>query len=369
MKRNLKFTPLRFAARALCTALAAVFALCSFSCAAGGQELHFDAFGGSFAIVQTRGGTLSDGAVAAIRELLDGLENEFSATKNGSTVYRVNSAHAGEITPVSIRFSEIAEICEKAHAFTDGKFDPAVYPLSLLWRFSPSFPVKDFSPPSVASIAETLCITGMDKFVFGENVVKTADNAKIDFGGILKGYAADEIAKIMKKDGITGGFVNVGGSSLYLLAVNNLGIVHPRKDGDIISVNIKSGDLSVSTSGDYERVYTYDGKKYSHIIDPKTGAPSNGGVASATAIGRSGAELDAFTTALCATEHDFENPENGELFSLAKKIVKSSEFSDCTLFIVCEKDSEKQLITNAKRGEDFTLKDDEYKIIPLLRAD
>ena len=161
------------------------------------------------------------------------------------------------------------------HDFTDGKFDPSVYPLTLLWRFAPEYPVPNFSVPTEEEIAAAKSLVGYDKFFFGSAAVKTVSGAKLDFGGALKGYAADEIAKIMKADGVTSGFVNIGGSSLYIIGADDLSVRHPRRSGEnIITVKLKDADLSVSTSGDYEKTYVNGGKTYSHIISPVTGCPS-----------------------------------------------------------------------------------------------
>ena len=331
----------------------------------GGNELHFTAFNNTFVAVQSRNKPISDAAKTKIENLLKELNAEFSATVNTSTVYKINSAAAGERIVISEKFNFIADVCREMTDFTDAKFDVSVYPLTLLWQFAPSFPVPKFSVPTEENIANTLSVCGLDKFIFNDYAAKTTGDAKIDFGGALKGYAADEIAKILKEDGTTSGYVSVGGSSLNILAVDNLSVVHPRKNGNILSVKIREKDLAVSTSGDYEKTYTVGERTYSHIINPNTGYPISGGVASATIIGKNGLKLDAISTALCVCSHDFDEPENGELYKFIKKILSNEEFKDAQVFVVCidENGENKQILTNKKQGENFTLLDKDYAVI------
>ncbi len=375
MKFFMNFITARYTSRIrgkrFCLKLSALFlsALFFFSaCSAnGGEQRHFTAFKNTDVTVQSRNKTLSDEAVENIRALLADLNAEFSATENASTTYGINASTAGEETAISAEFKSVAEACRDMYNLTHGKFDPSVYPLTLLWQFSPNYPVPDFSVPAESEITATKAVVGFDKFSFTDTAVKTADGAKLDFGGALKGYAADKIAEIMKADGVQKGYVNVGGSSLNLISVDNLSVLHPRKDNEyIITVKIKSQDLSVSTSGDYEKTYVKDGKTYSHLIDPETGCPADSGVISATVIGKNGLKLDALTTALCVFSHDFTVPENGELYKFIKELLETEEFKNAQFFVACASGDKKQILTNKKQGEDFTLLDKEYAIISVI---
>lgn len=337
-----------------------------------GEQKHFTAFNGTAAVtVQSNNKALSDDADAKIRTLLEGLNEEFSANEDEraekeetSTVCKINSMAAGENTEISERFKSIAVSCGEMREFTDGKFDPSVYPLTLLWKFvAPKYPVPDFAVPTDEEITATKALVGYDKFSFSDVATKTTDGAKLDFGGALKGYAADKIAEILKADGVTEGYVNVGGSSLYIISTNTLSVMHPRDDGNIIEVKLKEKNLSVSTSGDYQKTYSLNGKTYSHIIDPDTGYPQQTGVASATVIGNDGLKLDALSTAMCLFKHDFDLPENGELYKFIQKILSAEDFKNASIFAVCVNGENKQILTNKKQGEDFTLLDRNYTVI------
>lgn len=345
----------------ICAVLVAFTLLCG-ACNTGEQR-QFTAFNGTAVTVQSRNKALSVAAAESINALLSGLNAEFSATLSGSTVFKINTAAKGEKTEISERFKSVAVSCGEMRDFTGGKFDPSVYPLTLLWQFAPNYPVPDFSVPTDEKIAEAKALVGYDKFSFFDGAVKTTDNAKLDFGGALKGYAADKIAEMMKADGVTEGYVSVGGSSIYIISTETLSVLHPRNDGNIIEIKLKANDLSVSTSGDYQKTYTLNGKTYSHIINPFTGYPQDTGVASATVIGSNGLKLDALSTALCLYEHDFSVPENGELYKFIKKILSAEDFKNAQIFAVCVNGDEKQILTNKKQGEDFTLFDKDYTVI------
>ena len=184
----------------------------------------------------------------------------------------------------------------------------------------------------------------------------------MDLGGIVKGYAAEQAGKILLSAGHSSGYVNVGGSSLHLLSVNTLGISRPRSNGTILTVNAKNlKGVSVSTSGDYEKFYSLDGVRYSHIINPFTGKPSTTNVCSVTIIGADGAYSDAITTASCLKEYDETNFENSQLIVFLRSII--SQNAGCSVYAVYDDGNTKQVITNKIKGEHFTLNDNNYTVI------
>ena len=119
-------------------------------------------------------------------------------------------------------------------------------------------------------------------------------------------------------------------------------------------------NLSVSTSGDYEKFHlSLDGQKYCHIIDPETGYPPNTGIASVTLLGVDGALSDALTTALCLKNYT-PNADNCTLTDFTKIILQ--EYPAAWIFIVYEKEGQKILLTNRSQNLEFTLNDNEYVI-------
>ena len=125
----------------------------------------------------------------------------------------------------------------------------------------------------------------------------------IDMGGVAKGYATDRAVKVLRENGIRNAIV-VSGGDIYCLGTRQpferwmVGIQHPREPDKILyKINIENE--AIDTSGDYEKYFIIYGKRYSHIIDPRTGYPIGDDVMSATIIAGNAETSDAYATALC----------------------------------------------------------------------
>ena len=122
----------------------------------------------------------------------------------------------------------------------------------------------------------------------------------INLGGVAKVYVCDKIAEEMKKDGVSSALINLGGN-VYALGKKptgeewRIGIADPKNPDNIIG-SIRGENLSVVTSGDYQRYFEKDGVRYHHIFDSKTGFPANSEIRSATIIGESSALCDVLST-------------------------------------------------------------------------
>lgn len=316
--------------------------------------------------ISVSGKVLSQKIKNDVKNLISSLEKEFSTSVSNSFTTRFNSTSNNQPISASDVALEILSTAKTAYLLSNGSFDPTVYPLVALWGFADYKYTATFNPPKqqdIASDKKAVCfdfvkINAQEKIVY-----KTMDGVKMDFGGVVKGYAVDEIAKILKNNGYSAGYVSVGSSSLNLLSVEKLSVRHPRKTAEIIyEINLKGKtDLSVSTSGDYEKFHlTTNGEKFCHIIDPKTGYPTQKGVASATILGVDGALSDALTTALCLKNYSTDDKEC-ELIKFIAVILENYPLS--SIYVVYQKDDNKVIITNKKQGEDFTLLDDEYEVV------
>lgn len=316
--------------------------------------------------IETHGSNLSKQTENQLKSLFSALENEFSTSKENSYTYRINNARANTPITINERYAQVFALSKEYHSFTNGLFNPAVYPLVKLWQFN-DYPVKDFVLPTENQItALTNGALDFDGFSLNANdlsITKTNEQLCLDFGGILKGYATDLASQILLDAGHTKGYINVGGSSLFILGVESLGIRHPRATADnslIISVNLDSAkNIPVSTSGDYEKYYTLDGINYNHILNSQTGYPTDTGVISATITGVSGAFGDAITTAMCLMSHQ-NSSANSNLILFMKKIIAQN--ANCGIYAVYLNGESKEIITNKKQGEDFTLLDESYLI-------
>jgi thiamine biosynthesis lipoprotein len=185
---------------------------------------------------------------------------------------------------------------------SDGLFDPAVGRLISLWGFH-SEEWGERPLPDADTIAKLVAAgpSMTDLHIDGATVYCDNPLVKLDFGGFAKGVAIDGAIDILKRLGIENAVINAGGD---LRAIGRhgerpwrIGIRHPR-NGGVLAALETHGDEAVFTSGDYERFFERDGRRYHHIIDPRTGYPSQG-TASLTVITAADAGLaDAAATAL-----------------------------------------------------------------------
>ena len=274
-----------------------------------------------------------------IQNMLSELENDVSVNIYGSDIYKFNQARYGESVAISDLTAEIVAQAMEMYEFTGGAYNPAVAYLVDLWGFSPRFlnhedktmpydrprnpdgsfglpdrryvdafkDLSDFSGVKLSKNGNGYTLTKKVKDIEIDGVVYSL---KIDLGGIAKGYGADRAAEILKKYGYDYGYVNIGLSSMKLLKRD----VSPKgaPDDFMWAINMSNPDnpsetymtgfgkdTGVSTSGTYENCYTVDGRKYSHIIDPFTGEPTQSDIVSVSIWGEDASYADAITTALC----------------------------------------------------------------------
>ena len=329
-----------------------------FACGNNFSTVHFTAFNTDISVAVK--GNLSEEQKETLENYLKNTEHEFSAEKDNSFVSTFNAAKENQPISANKDVLEVLKTAKEVNTLTANAFNPAVYPLVKLWRLSSDTfdaDAESYTPPEPDSVNALKEHTDFSDIVIDEKqntVSKTDEKIMIDLGGIVKGYAADHIYSLLKEWGFEFGYVNIGGSSLYILDAEYLTIRHPRDSAaqngilKINGANIKNKPLS--TSGDYERFYISDGVRYCHIISPLTGAPVQTGVASATVIGGSACFTDAVTTALCAMEKD-------ALTDFIKQ-----ELYNYEVYVVYIKDGVKEIITNRREGADFTLYDSTFAV-------
>ena len=353
--------------------LAAIICLSCFGCSNSARAIDAFYFNSDIHI-ETRNKPFDTSMEHEITGYLDYLDKAFSITQEDSIVSKYNNLKGGENVLLSDPLEiDVFKQVIAAQEFSDGKFNCAVYPLSELWGFKDGYPLPNFVPPTDDEINKILTsgATSIDTISYdallteqGE-LKKLNDSSKIDLGGILKGYAADGVGKMLNENGYNSGYVSIGTSSLYILSVESLKIRHPRNQAEtpsVISVNLKGKkNLNVSTSGDYEKTYTFNGKTYCHIIDPVTGKPAETGVMSATLIGADGGFSDAITTALCLCKHTNGDGQS-QLVTLMQKILSTIDIT-CQIFVLWSDGENNLLLTNKKQGEDFTLLDPNFTVV------
>lgn len=213
------------------------------------------------------------------------MENIFSRTKEGSELWKLNN---GELTSLSPNIQKVIEFSLSVSKMSEGAFDITVAPLSDLWN------VKERTvPPSETEITNALSNVGYESISLSP---LNTQKATIDLGGIAKGYAADKIVEILRQDGVKNAIVDLGGN-VALIGEYSIGITDPFNPENLYA-KIKLKDKSAVTSGAYQRYFDYEGKRYHHIIDPRTGKCADSGLACVTVISSSSMEADALSTAI-----------------------------------------------------------------------
>jgi FAD:protein FMN transferase len=206
--------------------------------------------------------------------------------------------------PVSADLLYVLQKSKEIAILTDGAFDVTTLPLFKLWGFYSS----DYTVPKKDDIVKTLDLVDYRNI----KITPSADSGKarvsfmvdgmaIDFGGIAKGYACDQARRALEENGIQNALINIGGT-IYAMGHGKsedawrIGIRDPRDHVHIKRV-IALSERAVSTSGDYEQYFMHEGKRYGHILDPRSGYPVEHTVA-VTVIAPSGLMADGLSTGL-----------------------------------------------------------------------
>jgi len=220
-----------------------------------------------------------DDASAVLREF-DRMHRDLHAWKPGALV-DLNAAIArGERGIRTTR--EIAALivgAQRLEALSDGAFDPAIGRLVALWSFhrdTPGGPLPDAS--EIARLVRARPRMS-DLRVEGDRVTSANPLVQLDFGGYAKGYALDRAATLLRDRGVSRALVDVGGNVMALGTADGrpwrVAVEAPRGGGILGTIELHDGE-AMGTSGDYRRYYEIGGRRYSHIIDPRTGEPVAG---------------------------------------------------------------------------------------------
>lgn len=249
--------------------------------------------------IQGRDKDSADADVEACLALVERLESYTSRFDPGSDVSLVN-ASAGK-QPVKVH-PETLEILQRSLEFSrlsDGAFDITVAPVAELWGFYD----RDYRIPTPEEIAAVLPLVDYSKVIVNEanrTVMLAEEGMEIDLGGVAKGYAVGAMCDTLKHRGVSHGLVNFGGA---VGAVGGrldgspwvIGIRNPRGEASDLVGELKIEDAYVSSSGDYERFFIRDEKRYCHLFVPRTGYPAKE-VISDTVVGPDPVTADILST-------------------------------------------------------------------------
>ena len=218
-------------------------------------------------------------AIAAVLARFDALHHQLHAWQP-SELSRLNVALAkGAHTPVTPELAAMLRDAQAVSAESNDLFDPAIGNLIALWGFHADSPQGRV--PDAAAIARWVNAAPRMRDLHIENNVVWSDNpaVQLDLGGYAKGYALDEAVRILASRGIRNALINIGGNVIALGQHGDrpwrVGIQHPRKPGTLATLDLHDGE-AIGTSGDYQRYFEAGGRRYCHLIDPRTGWPASG---------------------------------------------------------------------------------------------
>lgn len=233
-------------------------------------------------------------------ELAGEYEDLLSVTKEGSDLWKINHAGGNAVT-VSEETISLLERALYYAELTDGRIDPSIAPLSSLWDFS-SKNSGTHTVPADDEIQERLLHVDYHNIQIEGTSVRLLDpEASIDLGFIAKGYIADKIKEYLIEEGIESAIISLGGNVLTVGDKPDhspyiIGIQRPFGETGESMNSVSVSDLSVVSSGIYERYFESDGHFYHHILDTDTGYPVENELVGVTILSPSSLEGDALST-------------------------------------------------------------------------
>lgn len=238
-------------------------------------------------------------------ELCQKYENIFSRTSETSELYKLNHRQLPKEGDAYVVSDELASLLKDGYRYSElskGNFDFAIEPISSLWDFTSDTPVL----PSDESIQSNLQYINYEDVTIDGNLVTFAnEHMGIDLGAIAKGYIADRIKEFLLSKGVTSAMINLGGNVLCVGkkpsgAPFNIGIQKPFADRNETVGIMQLEDVSVVSSGIYERFFTIDGVSYHHILNPHTGYSYKNNLISVTIISKLSVDGDGLSTSCFA---------------------------------------------------------------------
>lgn len=288
------------------------------------------------------------GRIAEIEQLM-------SMQKGDSEISAVTAAAGVEAVHVSEETYHVIKRAIEYARLSDGSFDPTIGPVVDLWQIG----TDEARLPKSSDIEAALKYVDYTKVVLNDeemSVYLPEKGMSLDLGGIAKGYAADEVITLLDEAGISRAMIDLGGN-IYAYGEKeggldwNVGVRTPYDNQNSYFGYIPLKDMTVVTSGPYERYFEQDDRIYHHIFDARTGYPTEGDVVSVSITAESSIDADALSTLLFTIE-----PEEG----LA--LIESMDGIEC-LYLYSDY---KVLLSSGLKGR-FVLTDERYEIIDVVK--
>ncbi len=213
-------------------------------------------------------------AEAAIADVLR-IEAKYSRYRDDSVTTEINRAAGGSPVAIDAETAALLRYADQCYRLSGGLFDITSGVLRRVWDFKRTPPRL----PAADALAAATALIGWDTVEWDDRALRLPRaGMEIDFGGIGKEYAADRVAAVCVEHGIAHALVNLGGDVRAVGPQEHgapwrIGIRDPRRDGAAIAeVDVAGG--AVATSGDYERFFELAGRRYCHVLNPRTGMPA-----------------------------------------------------------------------------------------------
>jgi len=239
----------------------------------------------------------AENALKAAENRVLTIDDKFSVYKGNSEISYMNKMAGKAFVPVSADTLTLLEMAKKISGETGGAFSTTAGALTRLWKIRPGGGVM---PDEEEINRQKELVNDADILLDEERKMAKLRRRgqSADLGGIAKGYAADEVRRILIENGIQEAVINLGGTVISIGKARSVGIQRPDSLRGVSMGTLRIQNQAVVTSGDYERYFIKDGKRFHHIIDPRTGFPAETDLRSVTVIGDSAAYLDGVSTAL-----------------------------------------------------------------------
>ncbi|MFT4900717.1 MAG: thiamine biosynthesis lipoprotein [Flavobacteriales bacterium] len=228
---------------------------------------------------------------------VDRINKIISSWNASSEVSRINKGSGEKPVKISRELFSLLSYCKELSETTQGAFDITIKPALNIWYWKTGIVPSDSLINSVIGLVNFKNLE-LNKITLTAYLTKKG--MSIDFGAIGKGYMADKITSLLKLKGVTEGYINCGGDIFSFsskISTSIIGIVNPINTNDIL-FSLEVSNASVVTSGNYYRFFKSEGKKYSHIVNPKNCKPVENDIVSVTVVAPNATLADALSTAV-----------------------------------------------------------------------
>ncbi len=231
-----------------------------------------------------------------IKNIIKKYDLIFNIHNKKSKVYKIKTLPLYKRIKLNSELYYVLKTAQKIYTQSNGLFDPTIGIISEKYNFN----MKSHSPPNIKKYINFVGLTNI--ILTNHSIILKKSGLVLDLGGISKGYIIDQISDYLIQHNFNNFLINIGGD-IYAHGLNSndkkwvIGIQHPAKKNGIIFKK-KLSNMAIATSGDYERYFFYNGKKYFHILNPFTGLPAFGNIKSVTVISKKAVLADALSTTI-----------------------------------------------------------------------